>query len=267
MLTETQRAVFFERGMLRVPGVLPKATVDAMVCRIWRGFEEIHGMWRDDRTTWIEGGVRGIGDLNKEPEFRPCVSPTIEAIADDLLGKGCWRRPASWGQILATFPAREWSWNSLFQGQVDVEQITWHTDFPYDTPPDQLMGVQVFCLLADIGPGGGATLVIERSHQLIRKFVLNQSAGTLKKMKRARQTLMRSDPWLKSVSKAVSSARPEPWLEKQTAIVNDVPVKVRELIGNAGDVYFTHPWLLHAISPNCNETPRLMCTQRIHRLD
>lgn len=237
-----------------------------MVSRIWRGLCDRHGMQPDNPSTWVEGGVRGIGDLNQESEFRPFVSPVIEAVANDLLGNGRWRRPSSWGQILVTFPAEQWSWDSLFQGQVEVKEVTWHTDYPYDTSPKQLSGVQVFCLLADIDSGGGATLVIERSHQLVQRFVRHQSSHTLGKMKRARVALMHSDPWLQAVSKAVSAPRPDPWLQAQNGIVNDVPVRVRELTGRAGDAYFTHPWLLHAISPNCNSTPRMMCTQRIHLL-
>lgn len=264
MLTEIQREEFFERGLVRVADALPGDLVAGMVSRIWQGLEERHGMRREDPTTWVEGGVRGIGDLNREPEFRPFGSPRIESVIDDLIGDD-WRRPAGWGQILATFPAAEWTWNSLFQGQVDVSEITWHTDYPYDTPPDELSGVQMFCLLADLDLGGGGTLVIEGSHRLIRNFVREQPAETLQKMKRARLALMRSDPWLQSVSKAVSSPRPEAWMADQQATVRDVFLAVRELTGKAGDVYFTHPWLLHAISPNCNSTPRLMCTQRIHR--
>ncbi len=223
-------------------------------------------MHRNDSTTWIAGGVRGIGDLNKEPAFRPFGTPEIESVIDDLLGKGDWQEPSSWGQILATFPSDEWSWNSLFQGQVEVSTITWHTDYPYDTPHNELSGVQIFGLLADLEPGGGGTLVIEGSHRVIQEFVLGQSQETLQKMKRARLALLGSHPWFRTVSKAVSQPRPEAWMAEQRAMINGIPVAVAELTGSACDVYFTHPWLLHAASPNCNATPRLMCTQRIRRI-
>lgn len=249
-----------------MPGALPEDLVATMAARIWRALEERHGMHRHDSATWIAGGVRGIGDLNREPEFRPFGSPDIRSAIDHLLGKGDWQEPSTWGQILATFPSEQWSWNSLFQGQVDVSTITWHTDYPYNTPPTELSGVQMFGLLADLEPGGGGTLVVEGSHRVIQEFVLDQSHETLQKMKRARLALLNSHPWFKSVSKAVSQPRPEPWMAEQCAVINDIPVAVAELTGSACDVYFTHPWLLHAMSPNCNATPRLMCTQRIRRL-
>ncbi|MCG8604761.1 phytanoyl-CoA dioxygenase family protein [bacterium] len=266
MLTQQQRKEFFERGFTCVAGALSQDLAANMVSRIWRALERRQGIRRDDSTTWIEGGVRGIGDLNREPEFRPFGSPPVVAVIDDLLGKDNWRQPATWGQILATFPAKDWSWSSLFQGQVEVSRITWHTDYPYDMMPDELTGVQLFGLLADLEPGGGATLVIEASHRVIQNFVRNQPPATIQKMKRARTALMESHPWLQSVSRAVSLKRPETWMAEQHAVINEIAVSVTELVGKAGDVYFTHPWLLHAISPNCNSTPRLMCTQRIHTL-
>jgi len=264
MLSRQQRCEFFERGFTRVADALPRSLAAAMVARIWRTLEAEQGIERDDASTWIEGCVRGIGHLNETTEFRPFGSPRIISIIDDLLGKGTWRRPSSWGQILATFPATEWSWNSLFQHQVEVSTITWHTDYPYDAPPDALSGVQIFCLLSDIEPGGGGTLVIEGSHRAIRDFVSNAPPATLQKMKRARLAFMKSDPWLQRVSNAVSRPRPEAWMTAQRGMIDDVPVAVAELTGSARDCYVAHPWLLHATSPNCNPTPRLMCTQRIH---
>ncbi|MFQ5739853.1 MAG: phytanoyl-CoA dioxygenase family protein [Acidobacteriota bacterium] len=265
MLSEQQREEFFERGLTCLPGALPPQLAEGMVSRIWQALEESQGLQRDDPNTWIEGGVRGIGHLNREPEFRPFGSPRIRSALDNLLGKDNWRQPSSWGQILVTFPAKSWSWNSLFQGQVKLSRIPWHTDFSYDTPPHEIWGAQVFCLLADLEPGGGGTLAIEGSHHLIRKFVVQASRETLQKMKRARQAFLKSHPWLQQVSRAVSGPRPEAWMARQRAVIDDIPVRVVELTGQAGDVYLTHPWLLHAPSPNCNARPRLMCTQRIRK--
>ena len=266
MLTDKQREEFFTKGYTRASGAVPPDVAAAMVSRIWRALEERQGMSRNDPTTWIAGGVRGIGDLNRESEFRPFGSPVIRTVIDELLGEGGWQMPSSWGQILATFPSAEWSWNSLFQDQVDVSTITWHNDYPYDTPPDELSGVQIFGLLADLSPGGGGTLVIEGSHRLVRNFIRRQPPETIQKMKRARKALLASHPWFHEVSSAVSLPRPEAWLARQRAVIDDISIAVSELTGNAGDVYFTHPWLLHATSPNCNATPRLMCTQRIRSL-
>ena len=95
----------------------------------------------------------------------------IALVSDDLLGSGNWKWLSIWGQILATFPADEWCWNSLFQGQVQVKKILCHADHSYDTPLGELADVQIFGLLAELEPGGGGTLVIEGSHRVISGFV------------------------------------------------------------------------------------------------
>jgi len=266
MLTDKQHSEFFEQGFTRISHALPSVIVDAMQSRIWQALKEIHSIEKADPNTWIEGGIRGIGKVNREPEFRPFGTPEIDLIIDNLLGKDQWQKPVGWGQVLVTFPAQQWDWNSLFQGQVEVKEIQWHTDYPYDTPPDELAGVQIFCLLADIEPGGGGTLIVAGSHRLIHNFVKTESPETIEKMKRARLALIKNHPWLQAISIAKSLSRPEAWMAEQQTTIDTIPVKVTELTGKAGDMYLTHPWLLHAPSPNCNTTPRIMCTQRIHRI-
>lgn len=265
MLTSQQRSEFSEKGFTRVGEAFPPDVAEAMVDRIWSYLDEQQNMRRSERASWVEGGIRGLNGLKQHSEFQRFASPMIVSVINDFLGEGNWSQPSMWGQILVTFPAVEWNWNSLFQGLVDVETVTWHTDYPYDVPPNELVGVQIFALLADLDSGGGGTMVVEGSHRLIRNFVNDQPTETLAKMKRARVALMRSHPWLESISKAVSLPRPEPWIAEQKTVIDDIPLAVTELTGKAGDVYFTHPWLLHATSPNCNETPRMMSTQRIRK--
>ena len=264
MLTETQKQEFSEAGFTSLPGALPPELVNRMSDRIWKTLENRKGFMRHEPKTWVPGGVRGIGDINKDPIFRPFGSPQLFSCIDDLLGEGKWKQPSSWGQILVTFPAPQWSWNSLFQDQVEVDKITWHTDYPFNTPVDQLAGVQVFCLLGDLSTGGGGTLVASGSHRLVANFVCEQPIEALQKMKRVRLALIESSPWLQSVSDAISVPRPEEWFSEQQSVENGIPLAVHELTGKAGDVYLTHPWLLHSMSPNCNATPRIMCTQRIY---
>ncbi len=47
------------------------------------------------------------------------------------------------------------------------------------------------------------------------------------------------------------------------AVIDDVPTRVLEMTGEAGDVYFMHPNALHAPAPNASKQPRLMLTQWI----
>ena len=160
MLNQQQRQEFLEQGFTRLPGGLPPELIKPMVNRIGQVLEEIHGIQLNDSESWVEGGVRGIGHVNKEDEFRPFGSPAIVSVIDELLGEGDWKQPASWGQVLVTFPAIGWDWDSIFQRQIKVTEINWHTDYAYDLSANELPGVQVFCLLADLKPGGGGTMVV-----------------------------------------------------------------------------------------------------------
>jgi hypothetical protein len=45
--------------------------------------------------------------------------------------------------------------------------------------------------------------------------------------------------------------------------VGDLPVRVTELTGEAGDVIVGHPWLVHSPATNCSDRPRFMRVQRI----
>ncbi len=47
--------------------------------------------------------------------------------------------------------------------------------------------------------------------------------------------------------------------------IGDVPVRVTELAGSAGDVVIGHPWLLHCAAENAGAGPRFMRTQDIYR--
>jgi ectoine hydroxylase-related dioxygenase (phytanoyl-CoA dioxygenase family) len=50
---------------------------------------------------------------------------------------------------------------------------------------------------------------------------------------------------------------------REGTCVDGVTVRVVEMTGEAGDVYFMHPSLLHAPSPNACNQPRLALTQWI----
>ena len=262
--TPQNREEFFLHGFTRVSGGIPAAAVTRMKECIWRTIDQVHGIQRHDRSTWTSGVVLGIGHANREPEFQPFGTPEIETAISDLLERDDWRRPRGWGQILATLPAGDWNWSSLFDGKAPVHQISWHTDYEYDLPSSPLPGVQIFGLLEDLQIGGGGTLVMAHSHRLIQQFVTTQPPDVLAKMKRARVALLNSHPWLQQVCETPKAGCAETWIANQHHVVDGVPLRVAELTGQAGDVYFTHPWLLHATSPNGNDLPRLMCTQRVY---
>jgi hypothetical protein len=46
--------------------------------------------------------------------------------------------------------------------------------------------------------------------------------------------------------------------------LDDVPVRVCEMLGEPGDLLLMHPLMLHAPTPNVLATPRMMLTQFVY---
>ncbi len=52
---------------------------------------------------------------------------------------------------------------------------------------------------------------------------------------------------------------------KEGAVIDDVDVRVVEMTGEPGDVFLTHPLILHAGSTNCMKDPRLVLSSTVYR--
>ena len=256
MLTDEQRQAFDEQGFVRVKGAFSRNAAQAMEDCVWAALGEKYGARPTDPATWTVKHGSGLQPLKKLAMFEAIGSEaTLEAI-DDLLGENCWKRPKNWGQFLVSFPDVERSWT--------VPSSVWHTDSGFLCPTDAVFGALVFSFLNDVGPRSGGTSVLAGSHRLIRRFVETQPNELLAKLKRARKAFLCSDPWLKMLSSdADDSDRVKRFMDTEH-VINDIPVRVAELTGEAGDVIIGHPWLLHTASPNCGSRPRFMCVQRIH---
>jgi ectoine hydroxylase-related dioxygenase (phytanoyl-CoA dioxygenase family) len=50
-----------------------------------------------------------------------------------------------------------------------------------------------------------------------------------------------------------------------SAVIDGVEVKVVEITGASGDVFLTHPLLLHAAARNCASVPRLVFSRTAYR--
>jgi hypothetical protein len=49
------------------------------------------------------------------------------------------------------------------------------------------------------------------------------------------------------------------------AVLDGVPLRVAELLGEPGDVTLMHPWAFHAPSANCGTGPRMMVSHSLFR--
>ena len=184
------------------------------------------------------------------------LSTAFTQALDDLMGEGTWRTPPTWGQVLVTYPCT---------GPWDVPHRPWHLDHRYDQPAGQLSGMNVFLFVDEVGPRGGGTLVVRGSPRHIQRFVAQARPAT-RTQKQWRTAFDASHPWFRALSDpADTEDRVERFLHLTD--VEGVPTQVVELTGEPGDVVLCHPWLIHNISPNTSDRPRMMRASRVFHRD
>ncbi len=92
-------------------------------------------------------------------------------------------------------------------------------------------------LVADIESHGGGTLLVRRSHHLVRKLASTSAGGDAGSSSQVREKLDRSG--------------------------TDFCDNVYEFVGKEGDVVLFDPWLFHSASKNVRSSPRLMIEQNL----
>lgn len=256
MLTTAQRSEFATTGVTRLRGAFPARDAATMCERLWDELGWRAGIARADPSTWSVVEPRHLQALRRAHVFAAIASPAVIAAVDALLGSGAWLRPRSWGQALVTFPplggARGDAWR--------VPHRNWHFDWPICGAIEPLTGVKLMAYLAEVGPGGGGTVVVEGSHRLVARLVASEERPRPGRVLRGQ--LFASDPWLAALGSAGDDAERSARLVSGT-VVDEVPVRVAELTGEPGDVILFHPWLLHAPAPNRAALPRLMVGQNL----
>ncbi|MYD88519.1 MAG: phytanoyl-CoA dioxygenase family protein [Acidobacteria bacterium] len=223
MLTLEQHRTFAQTGVLRIEGVVPAEPVGAA---------------RETIQYAIDIGAKPSRYARSKP-VSGVFRPAIAGVAEELAGRPVSPWPAP--TVLVTQPGTTvWT----------VPSTGWHVDIPR-LAKDGVPGVQAFVLLGRVKARGGGTLVVAGSHRL-----LDGEPMRSKDVKRR----LRSKPWFNDLmSKQVMNRH---HLLTESACVDGVSVRVLELCGAPGDVYFTDMRLLHASSPNTREAVRIMVTQR-----
>ena len=91
--------------------------------------------------------------------------------------------------------------------------------------------------------------------------------GTAEKLRsaEAREGLICNHPWVKGLCSFDQKVDRVQQFMKDGAEIGDVNVRVIEMTGEAGDVFMTHPLMLHAGSTNCAQRPRLVLSSTVYR--
>ena len=248
MLTATQLAEFERTGIAKVEGVFTADEAARMRDVVWGELRARYGIERDDHTTWDRHPPTGMKNSKKHRAFAPTRGPALAEAFDQLFGPAAWARPKHYGQVLVTMPnAPEWR----------VPTGLWHADFDYMPRRLSLFAVKYWALFGDVAPGGGATLQLAGSHRIAQRFIAGKPREELE-YKRTRDRIMRSHPWLKALCTADDDPDRNARFMAAETDIDGIPARVVECTGRAGDVYVTHPWVMHAIAPNASDQPRFM---------
>ena len=83
--------------------------------------------------------------------------------------------------------------------------------------------------------------------------------GRVLSSKALKRSLRREPFWQSLTERRADRSR----LEDFSGEIDDVPLRLVELTGEPGDVYYVDLRVLHSLSPNVRPEPRLMMTQRL----
>lgn len=233
------------RGFVRLAAAITAAEAGEMENRVWMWLAERDGVDRDDRSTW-PAEVTKLQPLRKAAVFDGFINARTSEFFEALLGAG-WHQFGINPQALLTFPtAATW----------ELPHKMWHFDLPARGPVRGFGALRCLGFVSDVGPRGGGTLVVEGSHQLVRNLVARSDRHDAGQSTDVRRVLARSSPWFAALS--------EPGGDRIRRLMDDgdtvegVGVRVVELTGAPGDLVVMHPWMLHNISMNVADRPRMM---------
>ena len=261
MLTPEQQAEFRRCGILRIPGAISARATAAMCDAVWEMLAlRNYKIRRDDGKTWPAQRIMGTKERPKAITVAQIVNPTLRANLDQLLAPEKWDCDQHWGSLLVSFPG---AFPEAPNGW-DVPHAGWHFDAPMVRALPDLYGVRMFACLAEVAPRGGATLALAGSPRLAH--VLANARG-LAKLRSAdlRNGLMQRYEWINELcSHGRAFDRVERFMQQGTTL-EDVEVRVVEMTGEPGDVYLVHPVMMHAASPNCLATPRIVLSSTVYQ--
>ena len=236
MLNAQELETFERDGIVKIPSAFTSDEAAGMRDVLWNELSARHDMDRDDRSTWTPLRPTGLKTTKHDRRAHAILGPRVRSALDGLLGE--WVEPTHQGQVLVTMPEGvPWA----------VPHLQWHTDVGFES---ETTAVKIWALYADVGPGGGGTPQVAGSHKVIERFLTTTDE---REFKAVRDRVLRSDPWFRNLTSEQRTVDP-----MEPAELDGLPVRVVELTGQAGDVYLTHPWILHSIAPNAADAPRMM---------
>lgn len=247
---------FMERGWLRLPEAFPRETALQMQAFMWAHLERMHGFRQDEPGSWRLQGwspdkppynwtTLRLNRCKDDPIWKELATPRMVAAIEELMSAHAASLTQSWGAFVPRFPTQD-------------------PATPWDLPtrwscygsPDGGWTMRTRTLYSEVTPRGGATLVVEGSHRLLRQYF--ESLPTSERVghgqRHSQRFLQRHDYLAELTGKAADRGERVRRFMEETTVVDGVPLRVIELTGQPGDVFFTLP-MVAAASRNLTKTP------------
>ncbi|KIO77847.1 hypothetical protein TH53_06830 [Pedobacter lusitanus] len=228
VLSEEDVDSFINKGYVIIRNAFSEQTAENLASKVWEMIPED----MNDRSTWTRPAAEIQRVIKTDAANDLFTSRYVDAI-DDLLGEGRWHtNKDSFGWIPLRFPGfSNPPWKSPLTG--------WHVDginfcHHLNSPEQGLAGMEMF---SNIEKGGGGTALRIGSHKYIAQLLHRSGSAGI------------SYQELKGIADQAE----------------DFPVE--EATGNAGDVLWMHPFLIHARSPNVSQTVRIAANRTISLYD
>ncbi|MCY4128590.1 MAG: phytanoyl-CoA dioxygenase family protein [Gammaproteobacteria bacterium] len=241
---ESQLRAFDERGVIKVKSAFDAKMASDIECELWRRFQKwgiepaVPESWESLDEATIRKVMKGTRRVRG---LESIYNARSDAIASALARETDLEKQKA--LLLLTFSGR----HDYIPDQA-VPSSIWHSDTP-NVPGEGLTGVIVLGFINHVRPRGGGTMVITGSHRL---FETSTSAITSKMAKRR----LKKYPYFRELLSSKSTNRER--FFNEPGYVNDIELKVVELTGEPGDVYFVNGSVLHTIARNYQPDPRMM---------
>jgi len=244
---------FQRHGWVRIPGAFAAADATHLRDLIWAELTRRYGARSDQPATW-DGSWCGLKPLGRHAAFRAIATPRLGSAIDQLIGSGRWQWPRGWNMFLVSPPQRA-------AGAWRVPEQGWH----FDALPQASTGLNSFVFYDHVAAQGGGTLLLEGSHRLLARFLVEQRAALDGLSLRAvRERFAEHHPWLRrlhGVDGRHSPRRLE--LLRPNRAADGEGLRVREMTGAPGDVILWCDWMYHVHPSHHLGRPRLMGNARI----
>ncbi len=258
VLTPAEIASFAERGYVRIPQAFPREAALAMQDFMWSELKRLHGLERDDPSTWVlerwrpsEWTRLGLNKTKDHQVYQGIAAPRLMGVLEQLIGPPKAAVKKSWGAFVVTFPeADRDAWG--------IRAAGWHvwggprSDFVPKSP-----FLRVITFYSHVGPRGGAPLVVEGSHRLVMSFCSQlNSSDFSRSLSVLNNRFARCHPWLAELAGKTEDQgdRLHRFMEEKT-LIGDVEVRVVELTGEPGDAILCHPAIFSNSSTNHTDSP------------